>query len=104
MQDSEFIVFIINILITAFLYMILPIISLFIDKKGYAKKELITFVIGNSFLIYIIFFVIHIFKNDGQIPSIYVSVLYAFLNYGILRKNIKVDKEKTIKDENKISD
>lgn len=104
MQNSEIIALTVNFIITAFLYMMLPIISIFIDKKGYTKKELLTFVVSNSVLVYAIFFVIHIFKNDGQVPNMYASILYAFLNYGILHKNIKVDKEKTTKDENKISD
>ena len=95
MEDGEVMMLTINFVITAFLYMILPIISLLINKNGYTKKELSTFVIGNSFLVYVIFFIIHILKKDGQIPNIYASVIYAFLNYALLHKNIKIDKEGT---------
>lgn len=95
MENLEITTLTINFLITAFSYMILPIISLFIDKKGYEKKELLTFVIGNSFLIYAIFFVIHILKKDGQSPNMYASVLYASLNYALLHKNIKINEKET---------
>lgn len=100
MENLNITVLIINFLITAFFYMILPIISLFIDKKGYEKKELVTFIIGNSFLVYVIFFVIHIFKKDGQVPNMYSSVLYGFLNYALLHKNVKVNEKETQKKDN----
>lgn len=62
MEDLKIVLlaFIIDLTITAFLYMILPIVTYFTDKKGFTKKQLIQFVVFNSCVVCAIFWIFYI--------------------------------------------
>ncbi len=87
--STMFPVLILDLIMTAFLYMLLPVISYFTDKEGFTKKQLIQFVVLNSCVVCAIFWFFYIFTGTDRIPNLKASVFYAFINYYLLKKHIK---------------
>jgi len=91
----------IDLIITAFSYLIVPIITKVTSKENFSKKEARQLAFNNSIVIYLIFTLIHLLVlKDGKIANIVAATLYGFIVYYILKQEKKL-KNKELKEVNK---
>ena len=77
-------VFLVNLILTAFGYLLLPVIFAIRGKK-YSKKKLKRIALLNCFIVWIIFSIIII--ESGGTGAGASAILYYFIGHAIMKKN-----------------
>lgn len=100
MEDMSIVDIVFNIIITAFIYMVAPIIIFYKSQEGFTKKKVKKIVILNSIAGYIVFIILFIMlKDDGSAPKGYSAFFYGYINYWLLSKRVKDENEEYIKED-----
>ena len=82
----------IDLIITAFAYLIVPIITRLTSKENFSKKEARQLAFNNSIVIYLIFTFIHlVILKEGKIAKIAPASFYGFISYYILKQEKKIN-------------
>ena len=82
--------FLINLIITAFIYMIIPIIIFFLGEKELTEKQIKKYTVINSTVGFIVFIILFIILNrDLNILTGGPAFFYGAINYWLLSKHKK---------------
>lgn len=98
MEENEMIYlifsFFINVIITAFLYMIVPIIIFFLGEKELTEKQIKKYTVINSIVIFIVIIILLVVL-DSNVSSLSVlpAFFYGSINYKLLSKHKKQEDE-----------
>lgn len=93
MDNTEIASLVINLIITAFIYMIVPVIII-ITKKEMTENRAKKIAFLNSlcgFVVFIILFII--LKRDINIITGSPAIIYWWINYKLLSRNIKKEEK-----------
>lgn len=87
----------INILSTALLYEIIPILLKFILEKKYTEKQAQKIAIINSIGVFIIFTFLHIYLDDGvNMARVGPAFFWGYIAFGILKNNKLYEEDEKI--------
>ena len=101
----NFLEIILDLLITVFMFEIIPLIFKVILKREYSKDDSLKISIMNSVVIQILFIIIQMIiyrENSIMVMNFAPAFLYAGINYYILKKHIKNGKAGDIKEVTRI--
>lgn len=83
-----------NLILTIVLYMGIPLFLYFRNMKFDNVKQVRTFVIANSVIVFLIYFFIYLAMGTFTLPNIIPPFFYGMISFIILRKNVYVSDEK----------
>lgn len=83
-----------NLILTIVLYMGIPLFLYFRNMKFDDVKQVRTFVIANSIIVFLIYFFIYLALGSFTLPNIAPPFLYGMINFIMLRKNVYISDEK----------
>ena len=86
--------FIANLILTIVLYMGIPLFLYFRNMKFDNIKQVRTFVIANSVIVFLIYFFIYLALGTLTLPNIIPPFFYGMINFIMLRKNVYKKKKK----------
>lgn len=75
-----------NLLFTVFIYMSIPVIYMFIQKKVRSEKKLRVLAVLNSIIIYLLIMIVRILMETYVVPKVGPAFFYGFINLWLMRK------------------
>lgn len=74
-----------NLLFTAFVYLLIPVIMI-LTKKKYSKKQLKAIVVINGLCVFFLFAFVHFLLNDSETPNFTATIFWSYMSYMLLNK------------------